>query len=422
MSAVTPKEAPQLCLGQLLRIDCERMAHRGLGLGHFNGQVVFLFGALPGEEVTARVTGVRRRHAFADTVEVHRGSPERVEPRCPHFGVCGGCQLQHASYDFQLQAKRQLLEEAITRRGIALPESVEAVAAEQPYGYRWRGELHRGENGRGLGFTARGSYRVVQVGGCPIHHPVIDRAIEPLGDLAEGLEKGAKTIHLTVGGDGRELLIQSRPDPRPGEEMVSTWALSYPGAPRLTAESTDLEYRGRSFRVHPDSFIQVNQGSLTRLYETVLEWLAKELDGRSVVDAYGGSGWLGLRLCDEGASVVVIEQSPISARLCELHAQMYQQPRLEVRCGPVEELLPEVGRPDAVVVDPPRSGLAPQVSGWLAMAGPATVVYLSCEVSALGRDLDALCRLGPYRLERLRLVDMFPQTYHFETVALLRRT
>ena len=88
----------------------------------------------------------------------------------------------------------------------------------------------------------------------------------------------------------------------------------------------------------------------------------------------------------------------------------------------MEELLPEVGRPDVVVVDPPRSGLAPQVSGWLAMAGPATVVYLSCEVSALGRDLDALCRLGPYRLERLRLVDMFPQTYHFETVALLRRT
>jgi 23S rRNA (uracil1939-C5)-methyltransferase len=398
------------------------MAHRGLGVGRCNGQVVFLFGALPGEEVTARITGVRRRHAFADTVEVHRRSPDRVDPACPHFGVCGGCQLQHAAYEFQLRTKRELLEEALRRRRISLPERVEAVAAPEPYGYRWRGELHRGAQGRGLGFTARGSYRVVEVQGCPIHHPVIDRAIQPLGQLTAGLGQGVETIHLTVGADGAELLLQSRPDPAPGEELVATQALTYPEAPRLTAESTGLSYRGRSFRVHPDSFIQVNQAGLGRLYETVVEWLADGLEGQTVVDAYGGSGWLGLRLADEGAKVLVIEQSPISARLCQLHGEMYEQPRLEVRCGPVEELLPKAGRPDVVVVDPPRSGLAPQVSGWLAMAGPPTVVYLSCEVSALARDLEALCRLGPYRLERLRLVDMFPQTYHFETAALLRRS
>ncbi len=398
------------------------MAHRGLGVGRCHGQVVFLFGALPGEEVTARVTGVRRRHAFADTVEVHRRSPDRVDPPCPHFGVCGGCQLQHASYDFQLRAKRQLLEEALRRGRVPLPEQVEAVAAAEPYGYRWRGELHRGAHGRGLGFTARGSYRVVEVDGCPIHHPSIDRAIEPLGVLVGGLDDGAATIHLTVGAGGRELLLQSRPDPGPGRDLVAAHSLGYPGAPQLTAESTGLSYRGRQFRVHPDSFIQVNQGSLGLLYETVVEWLSGELEGHNVVDAYGGSGWLGLRLSDEGARVLVIEQSPVSARLCQLHAQMYEQPRLEVRCGLVEELLPQAGRPDVVVVDPPRSGLGPQVSGWLAMAGPPTVVYLSCEVSALARDLEALCRLGPYRLERVRLVDMFPQTYHFETVALLRRS
>lgn len=395
------------------------MAHRGLGVGHFRGRVVFLFGALPGEEVTARVTRVRRRHAFADTEEVHRRSAERVEPRCPHFGVCGGCQLQHAAYRFQLEIKREILQEALVRRGILLPDGWEAVGAVSPYGYRWRGELHRGPDGNQLGFTGRGSYRVVPVSGCPIHHPVIDRAIGPLGHLVQPLQ-GVETVHLTVGGAGQELLLQTRPDRRPGEELVATADLEYPGAPRLTAESTELEYRGRRFRVHADSFIQVNQASLERLYETVLEWLG-DLDGQLVVDAYGGSGWLGLRLCDQGARVLVIEQSPISARLCQLHAQMYEQPRLEVRCGAVEELLPDVGMPDVVVVDPPRSGLAPQVSGWLAMAGPPVLAYLSCEVSALARDLDALCRLGPYRLERLRLVDMFPQTYHFETAALLVR-
>ena len=396
------------------------MAHRGLGVGHVQGRVVFLFGALPGEEVTARVTRVRRSHAFADTEEVHRRSSERVEPRCPHFGVCGGCQLQHASYRLQLETKREILREALERRGIPLPDVWDAVGAVSPYGYRWRGELHRASDGKQLGFTGRGSHLVVPVSGCPIHHPLIDSAIGPLGRLLEPVKQGVETMHLTVGGAGRELLLQTRPDRRPGEELVATATLEYPGAPRLASESTELEYRGRQFRVHADSFIQVNQASLERLYETVLEWLG-DLDGRLVVDAYGGSGWLGLRLCDQGARVLVIEQSPISARLCQLHAQMYEQPRLEVRCGPVEDLLPEVARPDVVVVDPPRSGLAPQVSGWLAMAGPAAVAYLSCEVSALARDLDALCRLGPYRLERLRLVDMFPQTYHFETAALLVR-
>lgn len=397
------------------------MAHRGLGVGRVDGQVVFLFGALPGEDVTARVTEVRRRHALADTVEVHRPSPQRVEPRCPHFGVCGGCQLQHASYELQLQLKQGILKEALSRRGIVLPLEVEATPALEPFGYRWRGELHRKGGGGGLGFTARGSYEVVEVAGCPIHHPAIDRSLPALGARARSLGPSAGTIHLTVGAEGAELLLQSRPDPRPGQELVLGGALGEPGLPRLTSESTSLAYRGRSFRVHPDSFIQVNQGGLERLYETVADWLGGELEGRFVVDAYGGAGWLSLRLCDLGARVLVIEQSPVSARLCQLHAQMYEQPELEVRCGAVEELLPQAGRPDVVVVDPPRSGLAPQVTGWLAMAGPPTILYLSCEVSALARDLDSLCRLGPYRLERLRLVDMFPQTYHFETVALLRR-
>jgi len=402
-----------------VRVECERLVHRGLGLGHFQGQVVFLFGALPGEEVTARVTETHRRHLFATVTEVVRASPDRVTPRCPYFGECGGCQLQHASYPLQLRSKWEILIDALARRGISWSGPPDVVESREQWHYRWRGEFHICREEPGLGFTRRGSYSVVGVMNCPIHHPAINSVLGPLGAAAATGAEGAKTLHLTVGQAGSEVLLQSRPDQALGRRLVAEVGKQAPA--RLTDEATELEYRGRGFRVFADSFIQVNQGSVDRLYETVVEWLQEHLPGARLVDAYGGSGWLSLRLAEEGAQVTVIEQSPVSARLSQLHSQMHRPGALDVLCGEVEEILPTLGTPEIVVVDPPRSGLAPAVTGWLAMAGPKRLVYLSCEVSALGRDLEALCRIGPYHLERLRVVDMFPQTYHFETVVLLSR-
>lgn len=382
--------------------------------------MVFLFGALPGEDVTATVTKVRAHHAFADTVEVHRRSSERVEPSCAYFGVCGGCQLQHAAYPLQLRAKAEVLREALSHRGIEMPAATDTVGSKRQWGYRWRGEFHLDPEQPNMGFTSRQGHRVVAIDDCPIHHPALTGLLAPLGRALQGHPKGVQTVHLTVGVDGREVLLQTRPAATAGESLAV--AVTGAGVPAVTTESTELTYRGRHFRVFADSFMQVNQGSLEELYETVIEWLRPNLTGARVVDAYGGSGVLSLRLVDEGASVTVIESNPISARLCQLHGEMYAPGKLVVRCGPVEDELPMVASPAVVVLDPPRSGLAPQVTGWLSLAGPPTIAYLSCEVSALARDLDALCRLGPYRLERLRLVDMFPQTYHFEVVALLRRS
>ena len=409
--------------GDLVRLECERLVHRGLGLGRVDGMVLFLFGALPAEEVTARVTKVQARHAFADTVEVHRSSPDRVEPPCPYFGTCGGCQLQHASYPLQLRAKREVLRESLSRRGIDLPDRTDVVGSAEQWRYRWRGELHLQEGKPRLGFTRRQGHEVVGVDDCQIHHPSITALISPLGRAVGNGPGDIQTLHLTVGNHGAEVLLQTRPSGDAGAVVAAflDGATEEDALARVTTESTELTYRGRQFRVFPDSFIQVNQGSLESLYETVFEWLQPDLKGAYVIDAYGGSGILSLRLVDGGATVTVIESSPISARLCQLHGQMYAPSQLSVRCGAVEEELPTLGSPKIVVLDPPRSGLAPAVTGWLSLVGPPTVVYLSCEVSALARDLETLCRVGPYQLERVRLVDMFPQTYHFEVVSLLRR-
>lgn len=367
------------------------------------------------------MTKVRRRHAFADTIEVHRASDLRVVPPCTYFGRCGGCQLQHLDYPAQLEAKRAVLVQSLTRQGVGLPEEIEVVGSEERWRYRWRGEFHVSAEGPPLGFKSRGSYQVVGVSDCLIHHPSITAGLEPIGTAARAAGPQVQTVQITAGEQGRQVLVDARPRQSDSAGLVASAAPSMPDQLAITDEATGLRYRNREFRVFPDAFIQVNQTSLEALYEPVVSWLRAEISGAHVVDAYGGMGLLSLRLADLGARLTVIESNPVSARLCQLHGEMYAPSRLNVVCGQVESELPLVEPAQVVVVDPPRSGLAPEVRGWLTRSGPPTLVYLSCEVSALARDLDTLCGLGGYRLERLRLVDMFPQTYHFETVALLRR-
>lgn len=381
-----------------------------------------MFGALPGEEVSATVTKVRRRHAFGDTVEVHRASPHRVVPPCPYFGRCGGCQLQHADYSLQLEAKRTVLQKALLREAIEMPEELESVGAVEPWRYRWRGEFHRSLDGPTLGFKSRSSYQVVGVADCLIHHPTINQALGAIGAAAGSAPSSVQTVQVTVGEHGRQLLVDPRPDRSTGPAILASASSRLPVGILVTDESTSVSYRDRDFRVFPDSFIQVNQATLPSLYESVVDFLGPAVADQHVVDAYGGMGILSLRLVDLGARVTVIESNPISARLCQLHAEMYADGGISTVCGPVESELPRTEPAQAVVLDPPRAGLGPEVREWLCRSGPPLVVYLSCEVSALARDLSVLCRSGPYRLTRLRLVDMFPQTYHFETVALLSRS
>lgn len=414
--------APKPRVGDVIRVACTEIGHRGVGVGRLSGLVVFIFGAMPGEEVSARVTKIHRRHVFADTVEVHSASPERVVPPCPYFGICGGCQLQHLSYGFQLQIKRTVLERALSREGVDLPAAVEVVGSSEEWRYRWRGEFHRVRQGPELGFKARSSYQVLGVSDCLIHHPSIAGNLAATGDAAQRSGPRVQTVQMTVGDGGRQLLVDTRPDRSASAHLAADASAASRDGVVITDEATSISYRGREFRVFPDSFIQVNQASLESLYEPVVDLIGPEISGSHVVDAYGGIGILSLRLADAGATVTVIESNPIAARLCQLHAEMYAPGRVQVVCGPVEREISVTAPAAAVVVDPPRAGLAPEVRGWLGLAGPETVAYLSCEVSALARDLKTLCRLGPYRLTQLRLVDMFPQTYHFETVALLRRS
>ncbi len=403
------------------------MVHGALCLARLDdGTSLFLDGALPGEHVEAELQHRKGRVWFARTVSVDRPSAHRVEAPCPYYGECGGCQLQHVEYTHQLELKEAIVRDAMRRQGVPLPDALAIHGAGDPWRYRWRGEFHvipgpSGLRDARLGFNRVRSWRPVAVDDCLIHHPRITKSLPALTSLVRDAgADGLTALHLTVGEGGAELLLRPRPAAAVPAAAVDEEART--AAQRWSTASTTLSWRGHDYRVSPDTFIQVNWDALELLYGAALRGLG-DVAGRTVVDAYAGLGVLACELAAQGASVVCIESNRNSARLGVLNAELNGcAARVRYIAQPVEEALAAAAsHADSVLLDPPRAGCDPRVTGWLALAGPPTVVYVSCDPATLARDLRLLCVSGPYRMVSFELVDMFPQTHHVESVVTLRR-
>jgi 23S rRNA (uracil1939-C5)-methyltransferase len=405
------------------------MVHGGLCLAHSDGATLMVDGGIPDELVEVALTFRRGRTWFCRVEGVREASPDRVVPPCPYVPECGGCQLQHIGHPRQLLLKREVVLDALRRAGVAVPEP-RLHAMADPWRYRWRGELHviPGERGMGdaaLGFNRARSWRKVAVDDCLIHHPTIAGSLPRLRELVRrGGSPALSVLHVTAGESGDELLLRPKPAAALARSAVDEMAASLPEGERWSTDLTTLRWRGRSFRVSPDSFIQVSWGQLDALYGCVLDGLG-ELAGRRVVDAYAGIGVLSVVLAAAAREVVCIESNRSAARMGRLNARINEVvDRMRYVVAPVEDALPEVAAAapvDALVLDPPRAGCGGRVTGWLALAGPLRVVYVSCDPATLARDLHLLVGSGPYAIDAVDVVDLFPQTHHVETVVALHR-
>ena len=419
----------QLRSGSRLQLRCERMIHGGLCLAHAAGTTLMVDGGIPGELVEVALTFRKGRTWFCRVEEVLEGSPDRVTPPCPYVPECGGCQLQHVSSPRQLLLKREVVLDALRRAGVAVPEP-RLHAMDDPWRYRWRGEFHviPGERGLAdatLGFNRARSWRKVSVDDCLIHQPSIGGSLPRLRELVRrGGAPALTVLHVTAGEQGEELLLRAKPAAALSRSVVDEMAASLPEGERWSTDLTTLHWRGRAFRVSPESFIQVSWGQVDALYGCVLAGLGDVAGGR-VVDAYAGIGVLSVVLAAQAREVVCIESNRSAARMGRLNARINEVAgRLSYVVAPVETALPEVAAQapvDALVLDPPRAGCGGQVTGWLALAGPPRVVYVSCDPATLARDLHLLVASGPYAVESVDVIDMFPQTHHVETVVALRR-
>jgi 23S rRNA (uracil1939-C5)-methyltransferase len=402
-------------------------AHGGAAVAREDGKVWLVNYALPGEVVEAEPRGRQGGVAVASATRVIEASPHRVAAQCPYFGQCGGCQLQHAAYAHQLGLKRQVVEEAWAGAGLRLPPDTAVLGMDDPWRYRIRGEFEAVAGGSGwrFGFHRMRSHSVLPIDSCVIHDERIERALPAFARAANELQlTGLQNLLLTVEPTGQGLLWRLRFHGREPAWPRDAFALR---VAELLPESTLLEdaitveFWGMTFRARSDTFVQTNYRQMLVLYRTALDMLQPK-PADQVLDLYAGIGTISVAVARDAAGVTAIEENPNAVQLGRLNTRI-NSARVEYLPGKVETVLRQIrlGRHQAVILDPPRAGCEPAALAELIRLGAERVVYVSCEPSTHARDLIGLVR-GGYRIRRAAIVDMFPQTYHIESVALLERS
>ena len=452
--------AEELQIGDVIVVTIKRLGINGEGVGYYRRKAVFIDGALTDEVVKAEVMENQPKFIKAQLLEVEKRSPSRIEPPCPVFGICGGCQIQHISYEGQLQAKTDIVREAFSRyAGRDDLKFKPILGMEHPWDYRNKAQLQvKRRNGEVIaGLYQAESHDIVDISGCPIQHPKVNEAVERVKAVLDelnipfykengskdgvrtivvrhGFQSGGLQVTLVTGGsrlprqeDLVRLLRLSMPEitgiamninPKKtslifGDRTITLW-----GAETLEESLSDLQ-----FSLSPRAFFQLNPQQTVKLYESVRA--AAALTGKeTVIDAYCGTGTIGLWLAPYAKEVRGIETIPDAVEDAKQNALRNGRENASFYVGEAEELLPRWVKgglqPDIIVADPPRTGLDRRFLDTVLRTKPKRFVYVSCNPSTLAKDCKVLLD-GGYEIEWVQPVDMFPQTSHVESVALLVR-
>ncbi len=430
----TPSAAPRAGKDPVV-LHIEKPIYGGAFLAHNEGKAVFVPLVLPGEQARVRWVEEKRGYATAEIEQMVTSSPQRIVPECRHFGFCGGCQYQYAGYETQLRIKQEVLRETLQRGGIQPPEEI-AVLAAQPWEYRNRIRLAFDAQGN-PGYRGRRSHAVVPIGECPISAPLLVRAAlaapEAMRSVAATLrpseialfcnaEESALLLTVFVASPAKIRLdefaaaLRNRIPELAGAELVFE-NTNQPSRTLAQWGETSLVYRaaGFDYRVDHGAFFQVNRWLVDGLAKTA----TSGYNGALAWDLFAGVGLFARQLAQSFRRVVAVESAP--AATDALAANLLGTMGEAVRSSTLDFLRRHHGgeRPDLIVVDPPRTGLGPEITTLLVAIAAPFLVYVSCDPATLARDLRVLLAHG-YVIESITLADLFPQTFHLETVVRMR--
>ena len=383
---------------EVLEVRIDSLAAGGDGVARApDGRVLFVPFTAPGDRVRVRLIETRARFARGRVDALLEPGPARVDPVCPAFGSCGGCAWQHVAHEVQLEAKRRILEDALRRiGGIAFTSEIEVVASPSPYGYRSRTRVVR--SGDRIGYRRRRSRAVHAVSRCPVLTAGLERVLHDLATTSEaGGDPGETEWELAEGVDGT----------RAGPMNAAPGDL----------EPLELQVLGDRLRISAGVFFQANAWLRDALATAVVDAAGR---GETLVEVFSGAGFFTLALSRRFTRVTAIEANPLAIADLRTNLATARRENVEVRAGALEAALPRLTSADAVVLDPPRTGLPPGTAVRLAALALRRIVYLSCDPATLARDLSIFQAQG-YRVERVTVFDLFPQTPHIETLALLER-
>ena len=389
----------------------EKLVYGGDGLARLDGRVVFAPFVLPGERVRVQAEREKPGLIHGSTLKILEPSPVRVAAPCPVFGRCGGCHYQHAPYADQLAFKRAILEEELRRLGKMTPPEEISIISGEPWGYRNRVQL-RVDKGA-LGYLEMRSHKLCGIDHCPIASPKLNETIHILNGMLRDPKWPRMVRALELFTDETSLQLNVTETDRPVARRFFEWcAEKIPGM-----VENALDYEGR-FRVSRGSFFQVNRFLLTQLVDSAVDGA----EGDSAFDLYAGVGLFAPALARRFRQVTAVESGTGAVRDLQFNAERAGFTNLRAEARMVEEFLQEQERSaDLVLLDPPRAGLGKGVVRRLVALQPRQVVLVACDPSTLARDLAGLLA-GGYQIVRMAMVDLFPQTYHLESVVLLQRT
>jgi len=427
-----------------LILDIADLTHDGRGVARHDGKAVFVTGALSGERVRAKLVRKHRRYDEAVVTEVLQASAQRVAPRCPHFGVCGGCVLQHLGPAAQIAAKQHALIENLARIGQVEPEHVLEPLHGDPWGYRRRARLSVKDvfkKARVLvGFRELDGRFVADLRECHVLHPVVGMKLAALSALVESLDGRGDIPQIEVSiGDDVAALVFRHLQPLSARDVTllvefgrreGLAMLAQSGGPEtvsaLTPEHAPLSFRLPHYELdiafEPLDFVQVNATMNERMIEHALS-LLRPAPGMRVLDLFCGLGNFTLPIARSGAQVTGVEGDP---GLIERARANAARNRLDVDYHAADLFKDQRTAPwatracDAVLLDPPRAGAA-ELLAWMPRKETTRVVYVSCHPGSLARDAGTLVREHGFALRAVGVMDMFPHTAHVESIALFER-
>jgi 23S rRNA (uracil1939-C5)-methyltransferase len=429
-----------------LHLFIEKLIYGGDGLSHADGNTVFVPYVLPGELVRASVRLRKKRLIQAKLVQVEKPAPTRIPAKCPHFGVCGGCHYQHIECVEQLRFKKEILRETLSRLGgVEWSGDIHEHTAA-PYGYRNRAQwAFRDAMPRAFGYFLPESAHILPIDECPVLSPRLAEAFSQLQQMARSNSLPPGVLEIEAFADSQDqkiaLNVAFERFPTPVKALVAQFRTALPALESLLLldQSKDRfeldgpgylsqQAGGFNYRVNHLSFFQVNRF----LIEDLLQSIVGGAHGRSALDLYAGVGFFTLPLAKSFAHVISVDANLSATRDLRTNAEAAGVQVVSENQHTEEFLKKPQETPDFVVLDPPRAGLGADTAARLASLGAPEIAYLSCDPSTLARDLAVLlgaqrkaarevATTHKYEIADVHLFDLFPQTFHIETLVRLRR-
>lgn len=394
----------QIAVGQEYEVTVEKLVYGGDGLARFSGITIFIPNSTPGDFLKVRIVLAEKKFFRAEIVEILKPSPNRQTPPCKYFNECGGCQLQHITYATQLEIKADFIQDSLKRIGRfnSLPQVQVKHDAEFNYRNRAQIKIDRSSSPFQIGFYKAGSHEVCDIENCLILSPELNKS---LGTL----RNSQKAIALSK-------IPYSKIDLVTGNKSTPNINLR----DKIASEAVCQNVLGIDYYFDPDCFFQVNQPLLPTLVETVVG----EHKGKLALDLYAGVGLFALQLSRNYQKVVATEVNKQAVHWAEHNIQANKIKNLDFHSLSTEKWLAKfarkIGEVDLIVLDPPRAGIIQKTLQNILAIQPKEITYVSCEPTTLARDLRILVD-GGYGLESVTGIDLFPQTYHIETVAKLKK-